>query len=216
MVEDLLTAARLDADNVTFTIEPTSVNAEIDAVVAPMQRSGHDITVVGHESVALCDKARLRQITRNLVSNAMKHGGPRIEVSIANEADHVAIRVSDNGAGVSEDMEGRLFERFAHEGTESLLVGSVGLGLAIAKTLAERMDGDLTHDADAVWTTFVCTLPLAPVDAEAPEPHLEEGPIGFAAEHDPDDEFAAIFGEAPEDESAAEPAYSERITFDRG
>jgi signal transduction histidine kinase len=161
MVEDLLTAARLDADVLPFHIEPVSVMTEVDEVVAPMRRSGHTIRVLGHDRVALADRDRLHQVLRNLVSNAIKHGGPSVEVSIANHDDTVAISVSDDGHGVTAEMEERLFERFAHEGDSPLLVGSVGLGLSIGRTLAHGMGGDIVYEPDRQWTTFTLTLPLA-------------------------------------------------------
>jgi two-component system sensor histidine kinase MtrB len=170
MVEDLLTAARLDADALSFHIEPVSVTAEINDVVAPMQRSGHGIRVLGPDRVALADRDRLHQVMRNLVSNAIKHGGPTVEVSISAHADTVAISVSDDGTGVTEGMETRLFERFAHDGHSSLLVGSVGLGLSIGRTLAHGMNGDIVYEPDRDWTTFTLTLPLAPLGAIVDEP----------------------------------------------
>jgi hypothetical protein len=86
-------------------------------------------------------------------------------VSIAADENIVAISVSDDGTGVTEGMETRLFERFAHEGESSLLAGSVGLGLSIARTLAHGMDGDIVYEPERGWTTFTLTLPKAPQGA---------------------------------------------------
>ncbi len=165
MVEDLLTAGRLDADALSFDIEPVSVITEINQVLAPLQRNGHDIRVLGHNQVAMADRARLHQVMRNLVSNAVKHGGPRVEVSLAADDSTVAISVSDNGAGVTAGMEDRLFERFTHEGDSSLLAGSVGLGLSIARTLAHGMNGNIVYEPAPGWTTFTLTLRKAPQGA---------------------------------------------------
>ena len=218
MVEDLLTAARLDADTMAFAIEPVNIKDEVVAVVAPMQRGGHDIRVIGNDVVAECDRARLRQITRNLVSNALKHGGQRIEITIAADGDAATLTVSDNGPGISPEMQERLFERFAHDGSESLLIGSVGLGLAIGRTLAQKMGGDVVFDADHIWTTFTCSLPLATEGAIVAAAEASDGPLGFAPESDPDADFKNLFGEAPGDEEDdfADRIYAQRITFDRG
>ncbi|RPI24608.1 MAG: sensor histidine kinase, partial [Actinobacteria bacterium] len=161
MVEDLLSAARLDSDALTLEITPTEVSAEVLTVAVPMQRAGATISLEGGKAHASADPIRLRQVVRNLLSNAIKHGGSHIRVSIDNGDDHVVITVADNGAGVHDKLKDRLFDRFVHDGGSSLLAGSVGLGLSIARSLARRMGGDVTYVRAVGWTNFVLALPKA-------------------------------------------------------
>ena len=56
-------------------------------------------------------------------------------------------------------MEQRLFDRFVHDGDESLLTGSVGLGLSIARSLARTMGGEIRFVREDGWTRFVVVLP---------------------------------------------------------
>ena len=68
----------------------------------------------------------------------------------------------DNGTGVPAAIADRLFERFDHEGPSSLLTGSVGLGLAIARSLATAMGGTVTHERASGLTIFTLELPTSP------------------------------------------------------
>jgi signal transduction histidine kinase len=161
MVEDLLTAGRLDADALDVAREPVEMALEVSATAAPLVRAGQDIGVRGPNAVVVADSARVRQILRNLLSNAAKHGGPRIEVSTMVIGDELHCTVSDSGEGVDAAIAPRLFDRFVHDGKATLLTGSVGLGLAISRALAERMSGRLTYERYSGWTAFTLTLPLA-------------------------------------------------------
>ncbi len=159
MVEDLLTAARIDAGALSFNPTRLAVADEIECVVAPLRRAGAVVAVDYAGGDAWADRVRFHQVLRNLVSNALKHGGPTVQVAAAVEGDRLLCIVADDGDGVPADLEGRLFQRFVHNGRESLLVGSVGLGLAIAHSLTASMGGELRYERQAGWTRFVVDLP---------------------------------------------------------
>jgi signal transduction histidine kinase len=173
MVEDLLTAARLDANVLNFKYEAVSVADEIDNVTAPLIRSGAELRVDVPRVMIWADQMRFRQIIRNLVSNAIKHGGDHVSISGRSEGERFLLTVADNGPGVPEEIEDRIFERFIHEGTEPLLTGSVGLGLAIAKMLSDEMEGELTYERVDDETRFVLSL-LRATEALAREPEFVE------------------------------------------
>jgi signal transduction histidine kinase len=164
MVDDLLTAARIDAEALSVAVEPTSLEEAIAAVVAPVIRAGRSIEVVGDAVDVAADPLRLRQVLRNLVSNAQRHGGPNIAIIIERHGDAVSVIVADDGDGVHEDAEARLFDRFANGGREALLNGSVGLGLSVARQLVELMGGTLTYARHDDITLFTLTLAAAMSD----------------------------------------------------
>jgi len=168
MVEDLLTAARLDSDELSIHPESVSVLSAVDDVVTPLRRSGAKLEIEGDALFALADPARLRQIVRNLVSNALKHGGPRIRVLVDAAGDMIRVTVADNGPGADPDLKDALFTRFVHGGRDALLTGSVGLGLAISRSLARRMEGDITYLRVVGWTNFIVELPAATSTADPP------------------------------------------------
>lgn len=159
MVEDLLTAARIDAGALTFHPSALAAYEEVEAVVAPLRRAGAAVDIDCATGELWADRVRFHQVIRNLVSNAVKHGGPTVRVTGGQIGDRYVCTVSDDGDGVAPEVRGRLFERFVHSGHESLLVGSVGLGLAIARSLVESMDASLHYERDGAWTHFVVDFP---------------------------------------------------------
>jgi signal transduction histidine kinase len=106
------------------------------------------------------DRLRLRQVLRNLLSNALKHGEPPIALTGRVERNRYVLAVTDCGPGVPPELEARLFQRFIHQGRDPLLTGSVGLGLSIARLLVRRMGGNLAYRRSDGLTTFLVELPL--------------------------------------------------------
>lgn len=161
MVDDLLTTARLDAGALHYQFENLNALDEVREVVEPMRRSGTAIEVTVHPALVRSDRLRLRQVVRNLLSNARKYGGPTVRVVGRVEAGWYEIRVEDDGEGIPEELHARLFQRYLHKGDMPLVIGSVGLGLSIVRALAEGMGGAVWYERRAGWTSFVVRVPLA-------------------------------------------------------
>ena len=180
MVDDLLTTARLDAGALHYQFESLPVVPEvIDEVVEPMRRAGITVEVDCRPALVRSDRLRLRQVVRNLLSNAGKYGGPQIRL-LGEEVDGwYEVRVEDNGEGIPPELEARLFQRFLHKGDMPLVLGSVGLGLSIVRALAEGMGGAVWYERRKGWTCFVVRVPLA-VAAESPQ-YREAFPRASAA-----------------------------------
>ncbi len=158
MVDDLLTAARLESNALSFAYEYVDVRVESEAAIGAMVRSGADVRITG-DVIVWADPVRIRQIVRNLVSNAIKHGGPSVGIHLEEVNDQTIITVSDNGEGLSPTIEERLFDRFVHDGNETLLTGSVGLGLSIARALTKTMGGEIRFVRASGLTNFEVSLP---------------------------------------------------------
>ena len=170
MVDDLLTAARIESTGVEIEMTPTRVMDVLSSAVAPFERAGAEIDRADCLDVVVADSARLRHVLVNLLSNAIRHGGPEVGIEVAAGDGKVDIEVWDNGPGVPDDKVERLFERFVNDGHESLLTGSIGLGLAVASRLTEMMGGELIHQRFAHKTYFIVRLAAhAPEDLEAGE-----------------------------------------------
>jgi len=159
MVDDLITAGQIETGNLAITTEDIPIDGEIRVVIEPFQRIGVDITYDGSEDTVEVDRRRFRQILTNLVSNAVRHGGDRIEIFSEYGTGHVSIFVMDDGDGIEADGVETLFERYQHQGTGPLLQGSVGMGLAIAHSLAVAMGGSLNYTRSSGYTYFVLRLP---------------------------------------------------------
>lgn len=175
MVDDLLAAARLDSTGIEVHLAPTRVNDVLQSATAPFIKSGFAIRQKPSAEMVLADGARLRHVLVNLVSNAVRHGGPDVGIEASAGDGTVDIEVWDNGPGVPDDRMDRLFERFVHDGHETLLAGSVGLGLAVASRLTEMMGGTLTYQRYSNKTYFIVRLP-------APKPTSHEDGAESVAE----------------------------------
>lgn len=109
------------------------------------------------------DPSRLRQVVVNLLDNAVKYSprGGRVDVRVAENDGSVAIEVADQGLGIPEDAQERIFEKFVRLDPEMRRgVGGSGLGLYISQELVERMGGRLRVDSQAGrGSTFTIQLP---------------------------------------------------------
>lgn len=161
MVDDLLVASRLDTGSLSIEVESVDLRTAINEVVPAFERYGAAIPVHCPELSALADPLRLRHVLRGLLANATNHGTPPLEIRVTEAGDSIEIAVIDHGNGVSPEMEPKLFERFVHEGDQPLLVGSVGLGLSVARALARRMGGEIRYERGD-QTRFVLELLAAP------------------------------------------------------
>ena len=116
------------------------------------------------ESVVVdTDPSRLRQVIVNLLDNAVKYSprGGRVELRVAERDGSIAIEVADQGLGIPEEAQERIFEKFVRLDPEMRRgVGGSGLGLYISQELVERMGGRLRVDSQpGHGSTFTIQLP---------------------------------------------------------
>ncbi len=116
--------------------------------------------------VAMGDAARVEQVLRNLLENAMRHtneGEIRVSVQRATNPDDggsIEVSISDTGTGIAESERARIFEPFAQSGEGRLYREGVGLGLAICKYLVEGMGGRIWVESSVGrGSSFRFTLP---------------------------------------------------------
>jgi len=151
IVEDLLVAARTDAGTLTITRERVDLASEINRILATERRASD--VVIEERVVAWADPLRMRQILRNLLTNADRYGGDLVSVEAETIGDTAVVRVRDNGVGIPRAERESIFEPYVRSGGDTALAGSIGLGLSVSRTLAHLMDGDLTyrHDGSSVF-----------------------------------------------------------------
>lgn len=125
--------------------EPLDVNRLLETLVAEYTEVGANVSVEGTARGPVQAKARaLKRCLTNLVDNALKFGN-RAAIRVDDGDEALVISVSDDGAGIPEDMLERVFEPFYRlESSRSRDSGGTGLGLSIARDLAQAHGGTLT------------------------------------------------------------------------
>lgn len=165
IVEDLLVAGQTEMGEQNLNIEEFDLGAEAEYVVANANRSGvrRDIRIANGttNTVALGDPLRVRQILRNLLTNAARYGGGDVEVEIEQRGDLCLVAVSDNGSGVPPEDTERIFHSYQRSDNAVQQPKSVGLGLSVSRKLARLMGGDLTYHRAAGRTRFELTIPAS-------------------------------------------------------
>jgi signal transduction histidine kinase len=161
---DLLDLSRLDAGS--FELEQDRVDlAELAQMVSrefepAVRRGDADIQLrMGEGGVEVtCDRERVAQIMRILVDNAIRHtpGGTHVTISASRRNGTAKVTVADSGPGLEDGAATQVFDRFFTGDSQN---GGAGLGLAIAKELAQRMHGEIRLNARAGRTAFTLELP---------------------------------------------------------
>ena len=162
IIDDLLVAARIEIGKLEVTEVPTALRAQLAQVVESLDSDTTvPIEIKGDNSRASADPARVRQILRNLITNALRFGGDHIEVEVGTDRDAVFLEVRDDGPGLPADEWERIFEPYYRYHSEAGQPGSVGLGLTVARGLAELMEGSLTYHHYKGQSIFTLRLPQA-------------------------------------------------------
>ncbi len=174
MIDDLFELSRLEGDASLLRIEPIPPAELVSEVVGMFAASASQAEVVLQADldddlpILHADGTRLIRLLGNLISNAIRHAPERSEVSLNVRANMVAgeltMSVSDQGVGMSEEDQQRLFDRY-YRGSDARTRDTrhkrTGLGLAIAKAVAEAHDGRLeVESAPGEGTTMRFTLPI--------------------------------------------------------
>ena len=163
LVEDLLVVARSEYGNVKIAMAETRLQRHIGyaASSVPLDRRG-TLTITEEDPLVFADGTRLRQILRNLVQNAVTHGGPNITIEVSQGDGMVHISVFDDGPELpTADCE-HIFEPYARtDGAEVNATQGIGIGLYVSRLLAQVMGGELLCLRTDGRTEFRLSLPGA-------------------------------------------------------
>ena len=160
IVDDLLVSARADIGKVSIYRERLDLASEVQSVVGALAASERrKVTVLGDSALCMADSTRVRQIVRNLLTNAFRYGGDRVEIETAARNGHGLVVVRDNGAGIPpEDIE-LIFDPYHRAHSDRNQPGSVGLGLTVSRQLADLMRGSVTYRHEKGQSVFELSLP---------------------------------------------------------
>ena len=198
LISDLLDTGRIDSGTLSVSPEPSAVADLVEgassAFLTGDDRRGLVVDLAIDLPPVMADRRRVVQVLNNLLANAARHtpASSVIRVAAVREAEHVAISVADDGAGLEPELLPHLFN--TNVGGAGAMA-SQGLGLAICKGLVEAHGGRIRAESDGPGkgTTITFTIPAAaaPAGAEgaAPDRRLssepEERPRILVVDDDP-------------------------------
>jgi signal transduction histidine kinase len=158
IVEDLLVAARSEAETLVIRPEMLPIRREIEQIVASTGQTVDPEVDAPDDAQAWADPLRFRQILRNLLSNAKRYGGSTVRISAVIDGESAVVSVFDDGPGVPAGDEDIIFEPYIRSTRDEALPGSIGLGLPVSRRLARLMGGDLIYRYDG-GSVFEVRLP---------------------------------------------------------
>jgi signal transduction histidine kinase len=166
LLEDFLDVQRIEHEGVELAAERVDVaglldeQAQLYAAQSPKHRV--ELDVAERPLTVRADPNRLAQVVGNLLSNAIKYSpeGGRVEVRALRSNGGVRIAVRDEGLGIPEEQQGRIFTKFFRGDAAATGITGTGLGLAVSREIVEAHGGRIGFDSDpGTGSTFWLELP---------------------------------------------------------
>jgi signal transduction histidine kinase len=181
LIDDLLDVSRVSRGKIDLRKESLALQAALQGAIEasrPLIESHRHTLHLDIPEVPLplyADLTRISQVISNLLNNAAKYtpDGGEIRLAARQENNEAVVTVTDNGVGIPQDMQNRVFDLFTQvEGGIKRSRGGLGIGLALAKQLVELHHGSLAvfSEGEGRGSTFEVRLPLLP---SVPEPAAE-------------------------------------------
>ncbi|UOB21700.1 ATP-binding protein [Pseudomonas orientalis] len=176
LINEVLDIAKIEAGRLPLNIEPIPLAGTLQealALVSPMAADAgiqlQALPTLAADIGIVADRQRLTQVLLNLLSNAIKYNRPEGQVSIEVkiEGQRIGVSVCDTGKGIAANHIGQLFKPFERLGADPNVEGS-GLGLALSKSLLEKMNGGLSvHSQHDIGSRFTLELPFVRVQTSS-------------------------------------------------
>ena len=172
IVTDLLEASRIEANALPVNTRLVDLRTVIEGAAnrakarASLMQGEIKIRLPRRPVTIQADPELVGRVLDNLLNNGLTYNAnePRVRVDLRTEGENAVVRVSDNGAGIPEDERERIFERFHRTNDPAFQTAAgTGLGLFIARELAQRHGGSLAVESSRLGegSVFALTLPLA-------------------------------------------------------
>lgn len=168
LINDILDISKIEAGEISLHLSKINIFELIENLIYEMQpltnEKGLNLEYKSKnkELFLLSDTNRIKQIIKNLMSNAIKFTEEgSITIILEDNANDISIKVIDEGIGIAKEKLGYIFERFKQaDGSTTRKYGGTGLGLAISKELSLLLGGDIKAFSDlGIGSTFELVLP---------------------------------------------------------
>jgi signal transduction histidine kinase len=168
LVGDVLDASRIDAGTFTYTFTDVDLEELVRETAAQVTLGSDEVKVRADVHGPLPrvhgDRDRLRQLLLNLLTNAIKYtvAGDEVEVLAGSDDGSVRVTVRDHGPGIPAEQQNLVFEKFGRVNTGGRSKPGAGLGLFIARSIAEAHGGSLDLSSEpGAGASFIVRLPAA-------------------------------------------------------
>lgn len=171
IVNDILDMSKIEAGEMMVNPRPVPMGPLVEESIKSVEGVARDAKVIiacqGFDDIPAvnADPDRTIQVLVNLLSNALKHapGGSQVEVTAVQEQAMVAVAIQDHGPGIPSHKVDFIFEPFTQlDGSDTRRIAGTGLGLTIARALAEKQGGTIrVASRQGEGATFTLTLPIA-------------------------------------------------------
>ncbi len=169
LINDILDIEGIESGSLALTAKPTGLAIlvqqaiETNAGIAAKANVRYVIVGVIPQVELMVDNERFVQVMSHLLSNAVKFSaaGDHVELSARLRGERVRIEVRDFGPGIAAEFQSRMFQRFSQaDASDSRRRGGAGLGLAISKSIVEKMGGRIGFETQqGLGTTLYIDLP---------------------------------------------------------
>jgi len=171
LINDILDLQKIESGEIAVNEEAIDVGSFLEHAVEDNQGIADKFEVTlelkndAPGAMVYADRDRLMQVLTNLISNAVKFSPPgaAVELMLTHAGDDLCFAVTDQGPGIPEEFQSKIFDRFSQADTSATRKqGGTGLGLSIAQSIMELHGGSLRFTTETgEGTTFTFTLPKA-------------------------------------------------------
>lgn len=172
LVEDMLMASKFNNESDTFIFKSFNINQIIENCIhiIKIKHPKHDFIFNKNHAVShvWADVEKTQQVIVNILDNACKYSpcGSNVEIKVKTmfeKSEKCVISICDEGCGISEENKSKIFNKFTRlENLNTQNVEGSGLGLYIAKNIMDKMNGNITCDANVpkgcIFNIYFCTV----------------------------------------------------------
>ncbi|WP_078120943.1 sensor histidine kinase [Thiosocius teredinicola] len=167
LVDELLDLSKMESGKLEFSFQPAEMSGLVNAVIGEFESMAHARSVKLFAAVdpvvGVVDADRIKQVVRNLISNALKFSpsGSTMHITLTGNQSQLLLCVDDQGEGIADADKERIFDDFVQTANGAAKVGGSGLGLAICREIVRAHHGRIwVENASGGGASFRVSLPV--------------------------------------------------------